>query len=109
MLIVLGTGLLKPNISSMVGQLYAPSDQRRDAGFSIFYMGINTRRAHRAHHLQLPRREDRAGTGDSGRPAIGMTFGLVQYVLGGKRLGQAGLLQTPPVERRRDLGARASA
>jgi POT family proton-dependent oligopeptide transporter len=40
-LIVLGTGMLKPNISSMVGQLYAPGDNRRDAGFSIFYMGIN--------------------------------------------------------------------
>src|SRR5262245_49709643 len=40
-LIVLGTGLLKPNISSIVGQLYAPGDKRRDAGFSIFYMGIN--------------------------------------------------------------------
>lgn len=40
-LIVLGTGLLKPNISAMVGQLYAPGDSRRDAGFSIFYMGIN--------------------------------------------------------------------
>ena len=62
-LIVLGTGLLKPNISSMVGQLYAPGDQRRDAGFSIFYMGINTRRAHRAHHLQLPRREGRVALG----------------------------------------------
>ena len=41
-LIVLGTGLLKPNISVMVGQLYAEKDIRRDAGFSIFYMGINT-------------------------------------------------------------------
>ena len=41
LLIVLGTGLLKPNISAMVGQLYAPGDERRDAGFSIFYMGIN--------------------------------------------------------------------
>src|SRR6266446_9498091 len=41
-LIVMGTGLLKPNISSIVGQLYAPDDARRDAGFSIFYMGINT-------------------------------------------------------------------
>lgn len=41
LLIVLGTGLLKPNISAMVGQLYAPGDTRRDAGFSIFYMGIN--------------------------------------------------------------------
>src|SRR5438045_798840 len=40
-LIVLGTGLLKPNISAIVGQLYAPKDIRRDAGFSIFYMGIN--------------------------------------------------------------------
>jgi POT family proton-dependent oligopeptide transporter len=40
-LIVLGTGLLKPNISAMVGQLYVPGDTRRDAGFSIFYMGIN--------------------------------------------------------------------
>src|SRR5207344_380317 len=40
-LIVLGTGLLKPNISVIVGQLYTPQDYRRDAGFSIFYMGIN--------------------------------------------------------------------
>ncbi|MBY0356696.1 MAG: peptide MFS transporter [Candidatus Obscuribacterales bacterium] len=40
-LIILGTGLLKPNISSMVGGLYAAGDPRRDAGFSIFYMGIN--------------------------------------------------------------------
>lgn len=40
-LIVLGTGLLKPNISTMVGGLYAPGDARRDGGFSIFYMGIN--------------------------------------------------------------------
>lgn len=41
LLIVCGTGLLKPNISAMVGKLYGPSDNRRDAGFSIFYMGIN--------------------------------------------------------------------
>lgn len=40
-LIVLGTGLLKPNVSSVVGEIYSESDQRRDAGFSIFYMGIN--------------------------------------------------------------------
>ena len=41
LLIVLGTGLLKPNISAMVGGLYAAGDHRRDSGFSIFYMGIN--------------------------------------------------------------------
>ncbi|MFM9278630.1 peptide MFS transporter [Paenibacillus jiagnxiensis] len=40
-LIVLGTGLLKPNVSSVVGELYSEKDERRDAGFSIFYMGIN--------------------------------------------------------------------
>ncbi len=40
-LIVLGTGLFKPNISVLVGHLYQPNDPRRDAGFSIFYMGIN--------------------------------------------------------------------
>jgi POT family proton-dependent oligopeptide transporter len=40
-LISMGTGLLKPNISTMVGSLYSPTDERRDAGFSIFYMGIN--------------------------------------------------------------------
>jgi POT family proton-dependent oligopeptide transporter len=40
-LVAAGTGLLKPNISTMVGSLYRPEDERRDAGFSIFYMGIN--------------------------------------------------------------------
>jgi POT family proton-dependent oligopeptide transporter len=40
-LVVLGTGFFKPNVSTMVGQLYRPGDQRRDAGFTIFYMGIN--------------------------------------------------------------------
>ena len=40
-LIVLGTGLLKPNISAIVGDLYPEGGARRDAGFSIFYMGIN--------------------------------------------------------------------
>lgn len=40
-LVAIGTGLLKPNISTMVGGLYSPMDERRDAGFSIFYMGIN--------------------------------------------------------------------
>src|ERR1700730_19050621 len=39
--IVVGTGLLKGNVSVIVGRLYAPDDHRRDAGFSIFYMGIN--------------------------------------------------------------------
>ncbi|MBT2185734.1 peptide MFS transporter [Sphingobium sp. H33] len=41
-LISVGNGFFKPNISTMVGELYQPGDRRRDAGFTIFYMGINT-------------------------------------------------------------------
>ncbi|MFM6947062.1 MAG: peptide MFS transporter [Flavobacteriales bacterium] len=40
-LIIVGTGFFKPNISTMVGELYKPGDVRRDAGFSLFYAGIN--------------------------------------------------------------------
>lgn len=40
-LIIIGTGFFKPNVSTMVGQLYEPDDPRRDSGFTIFYMGIN--------------------------------------------------------------------
>jgi POT family proton-dependent oligopeptide transporter len=40
--IIVGNGLFKPNISTMVGKLYALNDTRRDSGFTIFYMGINT-------------------------------------------------------------------
>jgi proton-dependent oligopeptide transporter, POT family len=40
-LVILGTGLFKPNVSTMVGELYVPGDERRDAGFTIFFMGIS--------------------------------------------------------------------
>jgi proton-dependent oligopeptide transporter, POT family len=40
-LIILGTGFFKPNIHTMVGQLYQPGDPRRDSGFTLYYMGIN--------------------------------------------------------------------
>ncbi|HUF26893.1 MAG TPA: peptide MFS transporter [Gemmatimonadaceae bacterium] len=40
-LVIIGTGFFKPNVSTMVGQIYRPGDDRRDAGFTIFYMGIN--------------------------------------------------------------------
>ncbi|WP_266170434.1 peptide MFS transporter [Dyella subtropica] len=41
-MVIVGDGLFKPNISSMVGQLYPPGDERRDRGFTLFYMGINS-------------------------------------------------------------------
>jgi POT family proton-dependent oligopeptide transporter len=94
-LIVLGTGLLKPNVSSMVGQLYAPDDTRRDAGFSIFYMGINLG----ALLAPIPCSYLGEKVGwhwGFGLAAVGMTLGLVQYVWGGARLGSAGLMESPP-------------
>ena len=94
-LIVLGTGLLKPNISSIVGQLYAPEDQRRDAGFSIFYMGINV--GAWISPLICGYLGQKIGWHwGFGAAAVGMTVGVVQYVLGGRRLGAAGHLSERP-------------
>ncbi len=89
-LVVLGTGLLKPNVSTMVGGLYAPNDTRRDAGFSIFYMGINI------GALLAPLICGYVGQTINwhygfGLGGIGMTIGLIQYVLGAKHLMDAGL------------------
>jgi POT family proton-dependent oligopeptide transporter len=96
-LIALGTGLLKPNISSIVGQLYGPEDQRRDAGFSIFYMGINIGAAFSP--LICGWLGQKVGWHwGFGAAALGMTLGIVQYVVGGKRLGQAGLLRERPAQ-----------
>ncbi|HET7274016.1 MAG TPA: peptide MFS transporter [Longimicrobiaceae bacterium] len=90
-LIVLGTGLLKPNISSMVGELYREEESaRRDAGFSIFYMGINLG-AFIAPLVcgWLGQQVDwHLGFAAAG---VGMVLGLIQYVFTGKYLGQAGL------------------
>jgi POT family proton-dependent oligopeptide transporter len=94
-LIVIGTGLLKTNISSIVGQLYAPDDRRRDAGFSIFYMGINL--GGFIAPLITGYLGQRIGWHwGFGAAGIGMTLGLIQYVLGGSRLGTAGLLERRP-------------
>ncbi len=99
-LIVLGTGLLKPNISSIVGQLYRPDDPRRDAGFSIFYMGINLGAL--ISPLVCGYLGQKIGWHwGFGAAGVGMTLGLTQYVLGGSRLGQAGL----PAERPAGAGA----
>ncbi|MGH9369553.1 MAG: peptide MFS transporter [Thermoanaerobaculia bacterium] len=103
-LIACGTGLLKPNVSAIVGDLYPEGGARRDAGFSVFYSGINLGAfigplvcgflgEHVDWHL---------GFGAAG---IGMVLGLIQYQRGGKYLADAGM-------RREDAataGARAGA
>ncbi|MBI1899129.1 MAG: peptide MFS transporter [Acidobacteria bacterium] len=94
-LVVIGTGLLKPNVSAIVGQLYAPEDKRRDSGFSIFYMGINLGAflAPLACGWVGQRVNWHYGFGLAG---LGMTAGLVQYVLGWKHLGGAGAHPVAP-------------
>jgi proton-dependent oligopeptide transporter, POT family len=87
-LIVVGTGLLKPNVSTLVGSLYRQGDPRRDAGFSIFYMGINLG-AFIGPLIAgyLAQRVDwHLGFACAG---FGMALGLLQYVLGKKRLEPA--------------------
>jgi POT family proton-dependent oligopeptide transporter len=79
-LIVLGVGLLKPNISAIVAQLYPEGGSRRDAGFSIFYMGINVGAA--LGSFFVPIVADRLGwNAGFALPAIGMLFGLIQFQL----------------------------
>src|SRR5215475_14475322 len=90
-LIVAGTGLLKPNVSTLVGGLYDADDERRDAGFSIFYMGINLGAfigPLLAGYL-AQRVNWHVGFAVAG---VGMMLGLIQYVLGRNRL-------TPAIER----------
>ena len=87
--IALGTGLLKPNISTMVGGLYSANDPRRDSGFSLFYMGINL------GAMIAPiicgyigqRVNWHLGFAAAG---VGMVFGLVQFTLHRKRLARVG-------------------
>jgi POT family proton-dependent oligopeptide transporter len=88
-LIVIGTGLLKPNISTMVGQLYEKNDPRRDAGFSIFYMGINIG-AFIAPLTCSYLGEKVNWHYGFGLAGIGMTLGVIQYAFGQRFLGRAG-------------------
>ena len=81
-LIILGTGFFKSNISTMVGQLYQPGDRRRDAAFTIFYMGINTGAALGplicGYLAQSPRFGWHWGFGAAG---VGMVLGLGTYLI----------------------------
>jgi len=91
LLVVLGTGLLKPNVSAMVGQLYPEGGARRDAGFTLFYMGINMGAflgplvcSYLGENVNWHMGFAAAG--------FGMVFGVIQFWLTGHRLGDAGLI-----------------
>lgn len=110
-LIIIGTGLLKSNISTIVGDLYSEKDARRDSGFSIFYMGINmggflaplivgTVGLEYNFHLGF------------GLAAIGMAAGLIVFLLTKKNnLGLAGSYVPNPMtgEERKKVFARIGA
>ncbi len=92
LLVVAGTGLLKPNVSAIVGELYPQGDPRRDAGFSIFYMGINT-----GAFLGplicggLGQAENFGWHWGFATAGVGMLFGLIQFWMTKHHLGTAGL------------------
>ena len=90
-LIVIGTGLLKPNISVMVGQLYPADDARRDAGFTIFYMGINMG-AFAAPLVCGALAVNYGWHYGFAAAGVGMTIGMIVYVLAGRQLGDIGRL-----------------
>jgi len=103
-LIAIGTGLLKPNISAMVGGLYSENDPRRDSGFSIFYMGINIGAVlaplvcgflaqHEGFKVFIASLGFDAATSwhwGFGAAGIGMTLGVIIYLLNGKQLAKVG-------------------
>lgn len=88
-LIVAGVGMLKPNISTMVGGLYKTGDIRRDKGFTIFYIGINIG-AFLSSIIVGYVGEVYGWHYGFGLAAIGMILGLLQYVLGQKHLKYVG-------------------
>ncbi len=94
MLIVLGIGLLKPNVSAIVAQLYPEGGSRRDAGFSIFYMGINV--GGTLGSLLVPWVGSRFGWHVGFTvPAVGMLLGLTQFLRTRRYLGAAGVGLAP--------------
>jgi len=84
-LIMVGTGLLKPNASTMVGALYDAADARRDAGFSIFYVGINVGAFAAPLIVGTLGQEVNWHLGFA-CAGVGMIIGLIQYVAGKPRL-----------------------
>ncbi|PCI66495.1 MAG: MFS transporter [Gammaproteobacteria bacterium] len=92
--VILGTGLLKPNIGAMVGQLYSAEDKRRDSGYAIYYMGINIGSI--IGNFVTGYLMDNGGWHWAfGAAAVGMAIGLIQYRLTTYKL--CGIGNKPPL------------
>ena len=88
-LVSIGTGLLKPNISTIVGELYKPGDIRIDSGYTIFYMSINI--GSMLGFLVCGYLGEKVGWHwGFGAAGVGMTFGVLQYIFTSKNLGESG-------------------
>jgi len=102
-LVVLGTGLLKGNISTIVGKLYADDDKRQDSGFTIFYMSINIGSTI-GYGICGYLGEKVGWHWGFGAAGVGMIFGVFQYIRNRHLLGDAGASPNPmPEERRQKL------
>ena len=98
--VVLGTGLLKGNISSIVGKLYKDEDDRRESGYTIFYMAINI--GSTLGFLVCSYLGEKIGWHwGFGAAGFGMTFGVIQFVRSRGLLGSAGLVPNPLGEGKR--------
>lgn len=95
-LIIIGTGLLKPNISNVVGDLYSTHDRRRDAGFSLFYMATNIGAFIAPLIVGALSNTYNYHAGFS-VAAVGMALALVLYVLLGRWMGSAGRRPHNPI------------
>jgi POT family proton-dependent oligopeptide transporter len=95
--LILGNGAFKPNISTIVGKLYKQGDPRRDAGFTIFYMGINLGAFFSP--LVCGTLGEKYGWGwGFGAAGVGMLIGLINFLVGQKRLKHVNVDRPDPVE-----------
>ncbi len=95
-LVILGTGLLKPNISALVGQLYASNDERRDSGYALYYMGINIGSI--IGYIVCGGLAEKVGWHYGfGAAAVGMALGLVVFHFTKPTLKGAGVAPASPM------------
>ncbi|WP_282792116.1 oligopeptide:H+ symporter [Streptomyces sp. CC224B] len=103
-LVAIGSGLLKANISTMVGHLYdGPDDPRRDGGFTLFYIGINMGAFIAPLAIGTVGEKVNWHLGFA-LAAVGMGLGLVQFLLGGRHLSERSAVVPKPVEKPELMG-----